>query len=65
MALTKIQPSGLDTTQNYSVNTLSANTIYDGGTEIIAIANTALQQANSALQQANTSFVAQFLFMGA
>lgn len=72
MPLTKIQPSGLDQTQNYSVNQVTANTVVAGGVDVLSQANTALSQANAAFSQANTaittvntSYVSQFLFMGA
>lgn len=56
MALTRVQPSAIDSSQNYSVNTLSANTVLDGGIEIISIANGAFLQANSAYDAANSAF---------
>lgn len=46
---TKLQPTNLDPTLNYSVNQLSANTILDGGVEVLVVANAAYQQANTAI----------------
>ena len=65
MPLTKIQPSGIDQTQDYSVNQVTANTVVAGGVNVLSQANTALSQANTALTTVNTSYVSQFLFMGA
>ena len=55
MALTKIQPSALDLTQNYSVNQLSANTVLDGGIEVISVANSAFDRANAGFAIANAA----------
>lgn len=65
MPLTKIQPSGIDQTQDYSVNQVTANTVIAGGVNVLSQANTALSQANTAITTVNTSYVSQFLFMGA
>lgn len=48
MSLTRIQPSGIDSTQNYSVNQLSANTVVAGGVDLYAFANGAYTTANAA-----------------
>jgi len=48
MSLTKVQPSGLDQTQNYSVNQLSANTVLANGVNLYAFANAAFEKANTA-----------------
>lgn len=45
---TKLQPTNLDPTLNYSVNQLSANTVLDGGVEILLVANSAYNKANTA-----------------
>lgn len=51
---TKLQPTNLDETLNYSVNQLSANTILDGGVDILVFTNSAYTQANAAFARANT-----------
>lgn len=51
---TKLQPTNLDPTLNYSMNQLSANTILDNGVEVLAAANAAFLHANSAFSKANT-----------
>ena len=63
MALTKIQPSGLDTTQTYSVDQVTANTVVVSGVSIKTYADSSYTQANaannlsqSAYNKANTGF---------
>jgi hypothetical protein len=72
MALTKIQPSGLDQTQDYSVHKLTisgvdvlgyaqsafsqANTVYDYANTLSPTDTFARTQANSAYIQANAAF---------
>ena len=70
MALTKILPSGLDSTQNYTVNTITANTVVSNGVNLFTFANAAFtaannatdswvrNQANIAFTQANSAFTA-------
>jgi hypothetical protein len=61
MALTRIQPSALDQTLNYTANTFTANyiTFGDGTTQTtagVAVDAYARTQANSAYVQANAAF---------
>lgn len=53
MPLTRIQPSGIDTTKNYSVNQISANTVVAGGVDLYVFANSAFAKANTGVA-ANT-----------
>ena len=58
MSLTKIQPSGLDQTLNYSVDSLTANTITVGGvgfTDVFNAANSGSDLAQAAYTEANTA----------
>lgn len=48
MSLTRIQPSGLDQTLNYSANQFSANTVVAGGVDLYVFANSAFTTANAA-----------------
>ena len=48
MSLTRIQPSGLDSTQDYAVDQLTANTVVAGGVNLYAFANSAFTTANAA-----------------
>jgi hypothetical protein len=62
MALTKILPSGLDSTQNYTVNTITANTVVSNGVNLFTFANAAFTAANNASDswvrnQANAAFI--------
>lgn len=58
MSLTKIQPSGLDQTKGYAVDSLTANTIISGGTDVSSVSSTAnasLVLAQGAFGAANTN----------
>jgi hypothetical protein len=58
MSLTKIQPSGLDQTKGYAVDSLTANTIISGGTDVSSVsvtANVSLVLAQGAFGAANTN----------
>jgi hypothetical protein len=62
MALTKILPSSLDSTQNYTINTITANTVVSNGVNLFTFANAAFTAANNASDswvrnQANASFI--------
>lgn len=46
MSLTKVQPSALDTSQTYTVNQLTANTVVAGGVDLYGLANGAFAKAN-------------------
>ena len=54
---TRIQPFVVDTTANYSMNQLSANTVVANGVNLITL-------INAAYAQANTSTISSFLLMG-
>jgi len=45
---TKLQPSNIDASLNYSVNQLAANTVLDNGVRVITVANSAFNKANTA-----------------
>lgn len=58
MSLTKIQPSGLDQTKGYAVDSLTANTIISGGTDVSSVsvtANASLVLAQGAFGASNTN----------
>jgi len=58
MSLTKIQPSGLDETKGYAVDSLTANTIISGGTDVSSVsvtANASLVLAQGAFDASNTN----------
>jgi len=66
MSLTRIQPSGLDSTQDYAVDQLTANTVVAGGVDLYAFVNSAFTTANAAgssamvvaaYGQSNTAYV--------
>lgn len=46
MALTKIQPSGIDSTKDYAVDQLTANTVVVSGVNVLNQANTAITMAS-------------------
>ena len=54
---TRIQPFVVDTTANYSMNQLSANTVVANGVNLITL-------VNAAYAQANTATLSSFLLMG-
>lgn len=63
---TKLQPSNIDVTLNYSMNQLAANTVTVNGTDLFAFASAAYDTANnaglattaaSAFYQANAAFI--------
>lgn len=49
MSLTKIQPSGIDQTKDYSVDQLTANTVVAGGVNLHSFAISAFNRANNSL----------------
>lgn len=55
MPLTRIQPSGIDQTLDYSVDQLTANTVVVSGVNILNSANAVNNLAQAAFTQANTS----------
>lgn len=57
MSLTKVQPSGLDQSLNYSANQLSANTVVAGGVDLYEFANNTTNVV--------INIPSQFLLMGA
>jgi hypothetical protein len=56
MALTKIQPSGIDQTLDYSVDQLTANTVVVSGVNIFNYTSAANNLAQAAFIQANTTY---------
>ncbi len=54
MPLTRIQPSGIDQTLDYSVDQLTANTVVVSGVNILNSANAANNLAQAAFTKANT-----------
>jgi hypothetical protein len=57
MPLTRIQPSGIDQTLDYSVDQLTANTVVVSGVNILNSANAANNLAQAAFEKANTGGV--------
>lgn len=55
MPLTRIQPSGIDQTLDYSVDQLTANTVVVSGVNILDSANAANNLASSAYGKANSA----------
>jgi hypothetical protein len=62
MPLTRIQPSGIDQTLDYSVDQLTANTVVVSGVNILNSANAANNLAQAAFNAANTGTVASAAF---
>jgi hypothetical protein len=50
---TKIQPTNIDQTLNYSMNQVLANTVLVNGTDLLVYANAAFLQANTAASSIN------------
>lgn len=57
MALTKIQPSGIDQTKDYSVDQLTANTVVAGGVNLHNFSILSYGHANAAYVSQNTTGV--------
>lgn len=62
MPLTRIQPSGIDQTLDYSVDQLTANTVVVSGVNILDSANAVNNLAQAAFNAANTGTVASAAF---
>jgi hypothetical protein len=56
MAITKIQPTGLDTTQTYTVNQLTANAAVVAGINVSSYITGAYGQANTGNTLATSSY---------
>ena len=48
---TKLQPTNIDPSLNYTMNQVSANTVVSNGINILSQANAAFSQANTAYSQ--------------